>query len=124
MSGFESGEKDSDTVGRANEDFSVSVYLGTVLQNPSATGLYTVTNTAVGAVDSTVIVECGVNISEPLIGLATCELKENESNYLSISNLELLLQWNDMRNVFNISSSCLWKSYAGTIIIHYILFNL
>ena len=26
MSGVESGEKDSDTVGRANEDYSISVY--------------------------------------------------------------------------------------------------
>ena len=42
-------------------------------------------------------------------------MKENESNYLSINNLELLLQWNDMRNVFNMSSSCLWKYYAGSV---------
>ena len=62
----------------------------------------------------TVRVECSVNVSEPLVGLPTAEMKEDESNYLSINNLELLLQWNDMRNVFNISSSCLWKSYAGT----------
>ena len=53
-------------------------------------------------------------MSEPLVGLPTAEMKEDESNYLSINNLELLLQWNDMRNVFNISCSCLWKSYAGT----------
>jgi hypothetical protein len=41
-------------------------------------------------------------------------MKQQESNYLSINNLELFLQWNDMRNVFNISGSYLWKSYAGT----------
>ena len=54
-------------------------------------------------------------MSEPLLGLPTCEMKKDESNYLSINNLELLLQWNDMRNVFNISGSYLWKSYAGTV---------
>ena len=42
-------------------------------------------------------------------------MKENESNYLSINNLDLLVQWDDMRNVFYISGSYLWKSYAGTV---------
>ena len=98
MSGIESGEKDSDTVGRFNENFTVIVYLGdaVVVQTP-ATGVYTVANTAVGAVASTVRVACSVTVSEPLLGLPTCEMKENESNYLSINNLELLLQWNDMK---------------------------
>ena len=36
------------------------------------------------------------------------------NQYLSINNLELLLQWNDMRNVFNISSTnTIWSSSAG-----------
>jgi hypothetical protein len=111
MSGIESGENDSDTVGRANENFSVIVYVNDVVIDHDE-GEYTVINNS--AVSVTVRVECSVNVSEPLVGLPTCELKENESNYLSINNLELLLQWNDMRNVFNISGSCLWKSYAGT----------
>jgi len=43
-------------------------------------------------------------------------MKENESNYLGINNLELLLQWNDMRNVFNISGTdTIWQSNAGDI---------
>ena len=112
MSGVESGEKDSDTVGRFNEDYSVSVFLGDVpVVIDPITGVFTVVNG--GAVASTVYVQCSVNVSEPLVGLPTAEMKENESNYLSINNLELLLQWNDMRNVFNISGSYLWKSYAG-----------
>jgi len=55
MSGIESGEKDSDTVGRFNENFTVTVYLGdvVVVQTP-ATGVYTFANTAAGAVASTV----------------------------------------------------------------------
>ena len=112
MSGIESGEKDSDTVGRANEDFSVTVFVNDVVIDHDE-GEYTYINTTAVAV--TVRVECSVNVSEPLVGLPTAEMKEDESNYLSINNLELLLQWNDMRNVFNISSSCLWKSYAGTV---------
>jgi hypothetical protein len=114
MSGIKSGEKDSDTVGRFNENFSVIVYSGDVIVAPTpATGVYTVANTAADAVASTVRVVCSVTVSEPLLGLPTCEMKENESNYLSINNLELFLQWNDMRIVFNISGSNLWKSYAG-----------
>jgi len=106
MSGIESGEKDSDTVGRFNENFTVTVYLGdvVVVQTP-ATGVYTFSNTAAGAVASTVRVVCSVTVSEPLIELPTCEMKNNESNYLGIINLELFLQWNDMRNVFYISGS-------------------
>jgi len=116
MSGIESAEKDSDTAGRFNEDFTVEVYLGSVavanLRTPDpVTGLYTITNSTANA--STVIVVCSVNVSEPLLGLPTAVMKEDESNYLGINNMELLLQWNDMRNVFNISGSRLWKSYAG-----------
>ena len=116
MSGIENGEKDSDTIGRMNEDFSVQVFLDDVeVDQTPASGVFTVANTAVGAVASTVKVVCSVNVSEPLLGLRTCEMKEDESNYLSINNLELLLQWNDMRNVFYISGSSLWKSYAGDV---------
>jgi hypothetical protein len=116
MSGIESAEKDSDTVGRFNENFTVTVYLGDIIAaNIQAadpdTGLYTV----VGVAASTVTVLCSVTISEALLGLPTCVMKEDESNYLSINALELLLQWNDMRNVFYISGDYLWKSYAGTI---------
>jgi hypothetical protein len=85
MSGIESAEKDSDTVGRFNENFSVVVYLGDVVVDPVA-GVYTVTNNT--GVASTVRVVCTVTVSEPLLGLPTCEIKENESNYLSINNLE------------------------------------
>jgi len=118
MSGIESGEKDSDTVGRFNENFTVNVYLGSVeaanLQAP-VDGLYTILNNAAGAVATNVIVVCTATVSEPLLGLPTATMKEDESNYLGINNLELLLQWNDMRNVFNISGSNVWKSYAGGV---------
>ena len=107
MSGIESGEKESDTVGRFNEDFSVIVSVNDVVIDHDE-GEYSVINNT--AVSVTVRVECSVNVSEPLVGLPTAEMKEDESNYLSINNLELLLQWNDMRNVFNISGSYLWKS--------------
>ena len=111
MSGIESGEKDSDTVGRANENFTVTVSVGGVVID-HVNGEYSVINASAAAV--LVKVVCTVTVSEPILGLPTAQMKEDESNYLSINNLELLLQWNDMRNVFNISSSCLWKSYAGT----------
>jgi hypothetical protein len=118
MSGIESAEKDSDTVGRLNENFTVTVYRGSqagitgTVVDPTAAGEYTVAN-ATGA-NVVVTVVCSVSVSEPLLGLPTCEMKENESNYLGINNLELLLQWNDMRNVFNISSTnTIWSSNAG-----------
>jgi hypothetical protein len=112
MSGIESGEKESDTIGRANDNFSVVVTVDDVVLDDD-NGEYSVIDGTAASV--TVIVVCAVTVSEPLLGLPTAEMKENESNYLSINNLELLLQWNDMRNVFNISGSCLWKSYAGSV---------
>jgi hypothetical protein len=101
--------------------FNVNVYLGNdagtagALQQPDPdNGLYTVDNASAG--DQVITVVCEVTVSEPLLGLPTTAMKEDESNYLSIKNLELLLQWNDMRNVFNISgSNNLWKSYAGDV---------
>ena len=118
MSGIESAEKDSDTVGRLNENFTVTVYRGTqagtggTVVNPTATGEYTVGNDTGANVVVTVV--CSVSVSEPLLGLPTSTMKEDESNYLGINNLELLLQWNDMRNVFNISSTnTIWSSSAG-----------
>jgi len=110
MSGIESAEKDSDTVGRFNENFSVIVSVNDIVLNDDE-GEYTVTNDSAVAV--IVKVKCSVIVSEPLLGLPTAEMKEGESNYLGINNLELFLQWNDMRNCFYISGSSLWKSYAG-----------
>jgi hypothetical protein len=110
MSGIESAEKDSDTVGRFNENFSVIVSVNDIVLDDDE-GEYTVTNDSAVAV--IVKVKCSVIVSEPLLGLPTCEMKENESNYLGINNLELFLQWNDMRNCFYISGSSLWKFYAG-----------
>ena len=113
MSGIESAEKDSDNVGRLIENFSVKVFLGIVEVAAGGTGQFTVSNTDAEAIAATVTVQCSVTVSEPLLGLSTATMKEDESNYLGINNLELLVQWNDMRNVFNISGSYLWKSFAG-----------
>jgi hypothetical protein len=99
MSGVESGEKDSDTVGRFNEDYSVSVFLGDVpVAIDPITGVFTVVNG--GAAASTVYVECSVNVSEPLVGLPTAEIAlqsltssnttEIISNDEDISTLQLL----------------------------------
>ena len=48
-----------------------------------------------------------------LIDLPTCEMKENESGLLSVNNLELVLQYNDCRNCFNISADKIWSSTSG-----------
>jgi len=56
MSGIESGEKDSDTVGRLNENFSVKVFLGDVEKAAGGTGQFTVSNTDAAAVATTVTV--------------------------------------------------------------------
>jgi hypothetical protein len=85
--------------GRFNENFTVSLYLGSVVAAnlvAPVDGLYTVMNDAAGAVATNVIVVCTATVSEPLLGLPTATMKEDESNYLGINNLELLLQWNDI----------------------------
>ena len=108
MKGVEFAEKDSDTVGRADANFSVTVTLAGVEQT-AIDGLYTIATNNEG----TLRVACTINLSESILGLPTLELKEEEAGYLSINSLELVLQWNDMRNCFNISGSRVWKSYAG-----------
>jgi hypothetical protein len=40
-------------------------------------------------------------------------MKENESGLLSVNNLELVLQYNDCRNCFNISADKIWTSTSG-----------
>ena len=108
MAGVEFAEKDSDTVGRADANFSVIVTLDDVVQT-ATDGLYTIATGNSG----TLRVACTINLSESILGLPTLELKEEEAGYISINSLELVLQWNDMRNCFNISGSRVWKSYAG-----------
>ena len=76
---------------------------------PLTDGKYTITATDSGILK----VACTVNVSESILGLPTAEMKENESGYLSINNLELVLQYNDCRNCFNISADKLWTSTPG-----------
>ena len=98
MAGVEFAEKDSDTVGRADANFSVIVTLDDVAQT-ATDGKYTISAASSG----TLRVACTINLSESILGLPTLELKEEEAGYISINSLELVLQWNDMRNCFNIS---------------------
>jgi hypothetical protein len=65
MSGIESVEKESDTVGRFNEDFSVIVSVNDVVIEHDEDE-YTVMNDSAVAV--TVRIECNVIVSEPLVG--------------------------------------------------------
>ena len=110
MNGVRHAEKDSDTVGRADSDYTVVVTRAGVVVAPDTTGLYNIGDAEAGEV----IVACTVNVSESILGLPTAEMKENESGYLSINNLELVLQYNDCRNCFNISGDRLWTSSPGT----------
>ena len=110
MNGVRHAEKDSDTVGRADSDYTVVVTRAGVVVAPDTTGLYNIADADAGEV----IVSCTVNVSESVLGLPTAEMKENESGYLSINNLELVLQYNDCRNCFNISGDRLWTSSPGT----------
>ena len=55
-----------------------------------------------------------MNVSESILGLPTAEIKENESGLVSINSLELVLQYNDCRNCFNVSGDRLWTSSPGT----------
>jgi len=109
MHGVGYAEKDSDTVGRADSDYTVIVSIGDTIYVPDENNIYTIPAAAVG----TLKVQCSVNVSESLLGLPTAELKENESGYLSINNLELVLQYNDCRNCFNISADKIWTSTQG-----------
>ena len=80
MHGVNFAEKDSDTVGRADSDFTVIVSIGDTVYDPDDDNIYRIPAAAVG----TLKVQCSVNISESLLGLPTAELKENESGYYQL----------------------------------------
>ncbi len=101
-SGIDNAEKDSDTVGRADSNISYVVY--TVLGVPVTTDL---------AVDTTYYVEISLEVNEPILGMPTLEFKEDESSYLGINNLELVLQYNDFKNVFNVNQEVVMAFTGG-----------
>jgi len=86
MHGVGFAEKDSDTVGRADSDFTVIVSIGNTVYDPDGDNIYRIPAAAIGTLKA----QCSVYISKSLLGLPTAELKENDSGYLSINNLELV----------------------------------
>jgi hypothetical protein len=108
MYGVKFAEMDSDTVGRANSDYTVVASIGGTVYEP-VDGVFTIP----AAADSILTLRCSVRVSESLMALPTAEIKENESGYLSIKYLELMLQYNDCRNCFNISADKIWSSTSG-----------
>lgn len=101
--GIDYAEKDSDTSGRADSAISYSIYdnAGTdVTANALTAG-------------ATYYVEITLDVNEPILGLPTVEFKEDESSYLGINNLELVLQYNDFKNVFNVNQEDVTMSFSG-----------
>jgi hypothetical protein len=101
--GVDNGEKDSDTVGRADSAISYVVYTGAgaVVAGGNLTA------------DTTYYVEITLEVNEPILGMPTLEFKEDESSYLGINNLELVLQYNDFKNVFNVNKELVMSFASG-----------
>jgi len=92
-------EKDSDTVGRGDATGCTITLTGAgaagvdVLNNNhtiiagTATGVYTL--------------QCVFDVEEPIFALPTTELNENESSYIGVKNIELILQYGDLSSLIN-----------------------
>ena len=101
-SGIDNAEKDSDTVGRADSNISYVVY--------TSAGVAVAGDLAVA---TTYYVEISLEVNEPILGMPTLEFKEDESSYLGINNLELVLQYNDFKNVFNVNQEVVMAFTGG-----------
>jgi hypothetical protein len=42
------------------------------------------------------------SVDEPIFGLPTTELNENEANYIGVSSIEMVLQYGDLQNIINV----------------------
>lgn len=101
--GIDYAEKDSDTSGRADSAINYVIYTGAGAEVPTADNL---------TANTTYYVEINLDVNEPILGLPTAEFKEDESSYLGINNLELVLQYNDFKNVFNVNQEVV-MSFSG-----------
>jgi hypothetical protein len=93
-------EKDSDTVGRGDSDSTILLF-----RPGSQVGenvMYTDVSTNGPGLHR---LEFKFKVTEPLIGLPTCVLHENEGCYMGLSNLELVLQYGNLSNCCNICMS-------------------
>lgn len=102
--GIESAEKDSDTAGRADCEISYSFYTEAGVLVAAATQL---------TANTKYVVEVQLQVNEPILGMPTLEFKEDEASFMGINSLELVLQYNDLRNVFNCSLDLVTKRTAG-----------
>jgi len=102
--GVDSAEKDSDTAGRADSSISYAVYTSAGVAVASGSNL---------TADTIYYVEISLDVNEPILGMPTLEFKEDESSYLGINNLELVLQYNDFKNVFNVNQEVVMSFSSG-----------
>jgi hypothetical protein len=91
MSGVNYAEKDSNAAGRADVNMTVNLY--NMDGVPQAGGEIPAGSVANWYTDYT------IKVSEPILGLPTFELKDDEACFLGVNNLELTLQLNDCKHV-------------------------
>jgi hypothetical protein len=102
-SGIDNAAKDSDTVGRAYSNISYAVYTSACVAVVAGDLLAT----------TTYYVEISLDFNEPILGRPTLEFKEDESSYLGINKLELVLQNNDFKDAFNVKQEVVKALMGG-----------
>lgn len=103
--GIENAEKDSDTTGRGDSDLTLAFYTADGALVPAGEQL---------AAGTTFYVQLELNVSEPILGMPTLEFKEDEASFMGINSLELVLQYNDFKNVFNCKLDIVQSVIAGS----------
>jgi hypothetical protein len=92
MGGVIYAEKDSNVSGRADVNMTVVLYDGN--GDVVVTGIV-----PAEAASANYYADITIKVSEPILGLPTLELKDDEACFLGVNNLELTLQLNDCKHV-------------------------
>jgi hypothetical protein len=104
MTGVIYAEKDSNVAGRAEVNMSVVLYNADGVPQPANTSI------VVGA-GADWYADYTIKVSEPILGLPTFEIKDDEACFLGVNNLELTLQLNNCKHVLYFP-----KFFEGSIV--------
>jgi hypothetical protein len=105
MSGVKYAEKDSNVAGRADVNMTVNLYTPDNVVVAVSTTDGTVGQLLIPVATAGYYADYTIKVSEPILGLPTFELKDDEACYLGVNNLELTLQLNDCKHVLYFSSN-------------------
>ena len=101
-SNFANAEKDTDTVARGGCAGCSARLFGGVITDVNGLDVMHTSQTIAAGVAAEYTIQFNYQVDEPLWGVPTCELNENESNFIGVKRLEVILQYGELKNICNI----------------------